>query len=258
MHSLGKTAHGQPDRIQPQFWDFTMVRKLRDRNGEIRDPKAYRNAQVHDIGRVLLRLSIILGFLLTTASSSTAAENYIQLSKHGRIDWTNGFVEAFGVGRPPLNPLNAAHARAVAESNASIAARNHLMKLVKSIRVDSESLVADHVAGERISDEILEILLREARIVDLSYGHDDEVQVKVSIKLQGPLAERLLPKDILVIITVKQPQKKTLSPGSLWTAGVFLFSLAWFLSLLMKTERPSTVRLLQAGTMRWKEGWLLT
>jgi hypothetical protein len=157
--------------------------------------------------RAFLHLSVLLGFLPTTASKPAAAENYIEVLKHGRIDWTNGFIESFGVGRPPTNPLNVAHARAVAERNASIAARNNLIALVKNIRVDSETLVADYLGDKRIPDEILETLLREARTVDLSYGHRDEVRVKVSIRLQGPLAERLLPKDIRVITTVKQPQQ---------------------------------------------------
>jgi hypothetical protein len=158
------------------------------------------------LGRALLRMSVILGFLLITASQPAAGENYIEVLHHGRIDWTNGFIEAFGVGRPPTSSLNAAHARAVAERNARIAARNSLIALVKNIRVDSETLAADHSADERLPDEILELLLRDARTVDLSHGPDDEVRMKLSIRLQGSLAERLLPKDILVITTVKQPQ----------------------------------------------------
>lgn len=155
--------------------------------------------------RTLLQVSLILGFLSATVLQTAAGENYIEDFQHGRIDWTNGFIEAFGEGRPPATPLNAAHARAVAESKANIAARNNLIALVKSIRVDSETMVADYSKDQGIPDEILTTLLRDSRTVDLSYGADDAVRVKVSIRLQGSLAEHLLPKDILVITTVKQP-----------------------------------------------------
>jgi hypothetical protein len=155
--------------------------------------------------RNLLQVSIILGFLSATVLQAASGENYIEAFQHGRIDWTNGFIEAFGVGRPPVIPLNAAHARAVAESNANIVARNNLIALVKSIRVDSETMVADYWKDRGIPDEILTTLLRDARTVDLSYGADEAVRVKASIRLQGSLSEGLLPKDILVITTVQQP-----------------------------------------------------
>ena len=152
-------------------------------------------------------MPVILGFLVAFFPAPAAAENFIQVFDQGRIDWTNGFIEAPGAGRPPPDPLNAAHARAVAERNAEIAARNNLLELVKNIRVDSETRVDDRMAGNEISVEDLETLLRDARAVDLSYGPDEEVRVKVSIRLQGSLAELLLPKDILIISTVKQPQE---------------------------------------------------
>jgi hypothetical protein len=159
------------------------------------------------VGRALLMMLIIPGFLLATVPEPAAGENYIEVLDRGKIDWTNGFIEAFGVGRPPANPLNAAHARAVAQRNADVAARNNLIELVGDIRVDSEALVADHLAEGKIPLQELETVLRDARAVDLSYGRDEEVQVKVSIRLQGSLAELLLPEDIRIITTVKQPQE---------------------------------------------------
>lgn len=161
------------------------------------------------LGRALFLVPIILGLLLIIVPEPAAGENYIEVLGEGRIDWTNGFIEASGAGKPPPEPFNAAHARAVAERSANIAARNNLIELVKNIRVDSETRVADHIADRKIPQEDLETLLKYARIVDLSYGPGEEVRVKVSIRLQGPLAELLLPKEILIIATVQQP----LEPG---------------------------------------------
>jgi len=157
------------------------------------------------VGRALFLMPVILGLLLIIVPEQAAGESYIEVLAQGRIDWTNGFIESFGIGRPPPNPFNAAHARAIAERNANIAARNNLIRLVKNIRVDSETTVADRIADRKIPQEDLESLLRYARIADLSYGPNEKVRVKVSSRLQGPLAELLLPKDILVITTVQQP-----------------------------------------------------
>lgn len=154
----------------------------------------------------LLFLPTLLVLLLALASQSVAAANLMQVFEHGRIDWTNGFLEAEGIGNPPANPLNIAHARAVAQRNAEVAARKNLMALVKSIRVDSKSVVADRVAEGMIREEDLEAVLRAARVVELIYGQDEEVRVAVSISMLGAVSELILPKSILVISTVKQPQ----------------------------------------------------
>jgi hypothetical protein len=158
-------------------------------------------------GKGFLFMAILLWFPVALFPEPARGENFMEVLDHGRIDWTNRFIEAFGVGRPPADPLNAAHARAVAEREANGAARKNLMALVKNLRIDSETRVADRVAAKEISGEALETLLREARTVDLSYGRDEEVQVRVSLRLQGVLADLLLPKDILIITTVRQPQE---------------------------------------------------
>ena len=150
---------------------------------------------------------IALALSISGVPAWAAAGNYFEVLSHGRIDWTNGFLEAYGVGRPPPDPRNAAHARAVAERSADIAARSNLMDLVESIRVDSQTLVRDKLAERAIPREALEEALREARSVGLSYGPDEEVWVTVSIRLKGALAEILLPGDIRNIATVKLPRE---------------------------------------------------
>lgn len=153
-----------------------------------------------------LHMPIILSFLLAAFSDPVAAGNHIEVFKHGRIDWTNGFIEAVGVGNPPPNPLSIAHARAVAQRNAEVAARANLIELVKSIRLDSKSFVANHIEEGRIRIRDLEAVLREARVVDLIYGQGEAVKVAVSISMLGAVSELILPKGILIISTVKQPK----------------------------------------------------
>lgn len=152
-------------------------------------------------------MPFIVNLFLVCFSGTALGENYVEVLGRGTVDWTNGFIEAVGEGKPPSNPLNSAHSRAVAERNADLAARNNLMEVVKSIRVDSKTLVGDYLGGKGISRFALETLLRGAQGVDLSYEQEDEVRVTVSVSLEGALAELILPKSILTISTVTQPQE---------------------------------------------------
>lgn len=155
--------------------------------------------------RLSWSLQFVLCLFAIGMAGPVSGANYVEVLDFGTVDWTNGFVEAVGVGVPPSNPLNAAHSRAVAERNADLAARDNLVEVVKQIRIDSESQVADHIDRQKVSENGLKALLRKARGVDLSYG--EHVNATVSMKLSGALADFILPKSILTISTVTQPQE---------------------------------------------------
>ena len=63
-------------------------------------------------------LFVLLVNPLLTPSTSVLAQNYVQRFANGWIDWSNRIVEAVGVGTPPFDAINPAHARAVAKSGA--------------------------------------------------------------------------------------------------------------------------------------------
>jgi hypothetical protein len=155
--------------------------------------------------RLLVSSAVVFVLFLKGLSSPALGENYLEVLDKGTVDWTNGYIEAVGVGEPPPNPLNTAHSRAVAERNAELAARKNLVEVVKQIWVDSKTRVGDTLKGQEVREKALETLLRKARSVDIAYG--EQVRVTVSMKLAGALADFILPKSILTISTVTQPQE---------------------------------------------------
>jgi hypothetical protein len=162
---------------------------------------------------ILVSLAVSSMFLVANAGAAAGA-NYIAISNTGSVDWSNGIIEAVGVGGRPPNPVNEAQARALAERSADISARNNLLELVRGIRIDSKTRVSDHIGTGEISREDLEAMLRKAQVVDLSYHQDDEVKVTVTIKLNGALADLILPKSILPITAVEQHRAPGLKEAS--------------------------------------------
>jgi len=156
------------------------------------------------VKRLLILSASVLLLFLKGLTSPALGENFIEILDKGTVDWSNGYIEAVGVGEPPPAPLNPAHSRAVAQRNADLAARGNLVKVVKQIRIDSRTRVGDTLRGQEVRQDAMETLLREARGVDISYG--EEVRVTVSMKLAGALADLILPTSILTISTVTQPQ----------------------------------------------------
>jgi len=135
-------------------------------------------------------------------------ENYIQSFDSGRVDWTNGIVEASATGTPPTHATTPAQRRALAETEAKSAARNHLMGLLQSLRVDSKSTVKEALASKGAAEELAAAVLRDAFTAEKSLLPDGAVRVTTAMKMKGSFADLVLPKTIVPIQSVEQAEKK--------------------------------------------------
>ena len=63
----------------------------------------------------------------------------------GTVNWTSGEVLATGIGAPPARAANPAQTRAMAERAAYAVALRNLLETVKGVRVDSETVVENHI-----------------------------------------------------------------------------------------------------------------
>jgi len=109
------------------------------------------------------------------------------------------------VGAPPLNPINSAHARALAKRAAINRAHGSLLEVIKGIQIDSRSLLKDLMNQNHDLTVQLQTLLKKSQVVDISYLREASVEATVAIKLTGSLTDLLLPKNIRKINLVQQP-----------------------------------------------------
>lgn len=148
------------------------------------------------------------------------AQNYIQSFKNGKIDWANAIVEAVGVGMPPAETLNLAQARALAKSSAIKEARRNLFEIIKNIPIDSKMMIGDLLEKNQTVGAEIQAFLRDSQVIDLCYMPDESVQVMISVKLTGFLADLVLPKNIRTINSVKQPQLPKQKKDQIYTGLV--------------------------------------
>ncbi len=159
------------------------------------------------VGRVSL-LVWMLGAVLLSGQNWVHAGSYEQAFGQGRVDWSNGMVEVWATGRPPGHAQTPAQRRALAESEAETLARNDLVDLLQSIRIDSKSTVKEALDQQGATEELVAAILKNSYVVEKSVSADGEVRVTLAIKLNGSFAELVLPKSIMTIKTVEQSQKK--------------------------------------------------
>jgi hypothetical protein len=150
-------------------------------------------------------LFCLLIFLLWAGSAF--GQNYIQAFETGEIDWSNGIVEAVGIGRAPAESDNPAQSRAIAKSRAETSARSHLYDLIGKLQVDSEHNIKALIERQEVTVEALRESLSRCRVVDMAYLEGGSVKATVAFGLNGAFADLVLPKDIKVIEPVLQPER---------------------------------------------------
>jgi hypothetical protein len=158
-------------------------------------------------GRIMVLVATVC-CVLSGWETRAQGEVYVQTFEQGKVDWTNGVVEVWATGTPPAQAPSPAQGRALAESEAEARARDELLELLQSIRIDSKCTVKDALDSQDARDELVTAVLRASYVVEKSVLSDGTVRVTVAFKLNGSFGDLVLPKTIVTIKTVQQAQKK--------------------------------------------------
>ncbi len=178
------------------------------------------NQDGYQVKKRPLRFFIIFALTFLVFPVPVSAKNYIQSLENGMIDWSNGVVEAVGIGAPPKNPINSAQGRAMAKRIADTQARRNLRDIIYGVPIDSKTLIKDFVVQRDTILAELHSLLKKSQVLDTSYMSDGSVKTRVSIKLTGSIASLVLPKNIRTIRPVEQPQAPNKEGSGLFTGLV--------------------------------------
>jgi len=120
------------------------------------------------------------------------AADTIQSFENGRINWSKGFVYAWGSATvdPSVSPYRLS--RELAERNAIIKAKENLIDILKQVKLDSKISVEDlsskiKLVGAKISNA--------AKVADIKNEliRDDLVRTTVTLKIYGNFSQSLLP-----------------------------------------------------------------
>ncbi|MCB0220805.1 MAG: LPP20 family lipoprotein [Chrysiogenetes bacterium] len=174
-------------------------------------------------------LAILMWAGAAQAQSSDAVE---QLDK-GLVNWSQGFVEAVGVGAPSPRAPTPSAARLFAERAAQVDGYRNLLETVKGVRVDSETVFENFMTTSDVIRTRVEGIVRGARVIDKRYMSDGAVEVTMRMPLQGDLTGVML----------EQVRSKTAATGKR-VSNDFSVSVGTYNDVLrgMQTQRDAEVR----------------
>src|SRR5512135_820135 len=90
---------------------------------------------------LLFVMVVLVAMSFSVSAQTNGANDAIETTALGKINWTTSEISATGIGAPPTQAVNAAQARAMAERAAFVVALRNLLEIVKGVRVDSETVV---------------------------------------------------------------------------------------------------------------------
>jgi hypothetical protein len=153
-------------------------------------------------------LIIIVIFYYASGSAGSKADEYIQYTPFGKINWTQGFIEAVGYEGPPPHYKDR---RLSAIEVARQQAQQNIYDVLKTVQIDSSLTVQNVIQMDEQVDKRLKAIISNSDVVDKNTSHDGSVQVILQLKMHGALAQLLLPSHIKQIERLKSVQKS--NPG---------------------------------------------
>lgn len=133
-----------------------------------------------------------LGF---SGGSAVAQDNpYIQdIAGKGKVDWTQGWIEAVGTGAPPEKYYGKPQARPMALRAAQLDAFRNLLEVVKGVQLTASSTVEDFVTTSDVIRTQVDGMVKGAQTMKREYLSDGTVEVTVRMPLYGNFSQLLLP-----------------------------------------------------------------
>ncbi len=174
----------------------------------------------------LLIIMIVFGAIITPPLVyGDDSLDLVETLERGRINWTKGAIEATGTMLPTKQlfgsfahegkfvriALNDAY-RKLLDKVISIALRagyKNLQTVIKSVRIDANTLVKDFAADNDFIMAEIESMIKSAQIVKKDYLSDGTVKITLQMSLYGGFSQLVLPRDIKLLESIKILKKNT-------------------------------------------------
>jgi len=124
----------------------------------------------------------------------SASEWVEQIGNKGSVNWSEGYVEAVGIGAPPQRNIGTPQARPMALRAAQVDAYRNMLEVINGVRVDSTTMIKDFTVESDIINTQVQGMVKGAKTMKQEYLSDGTVEVTVRMPLSGNLASVIVPK----------------------------------------------------------------
>jgi len=153
-----------------------------------------------------------MGFCQEKVGGSEWTQIIEQMGDRGKVNWSEGYIEALGIGAPPERYIGKPQARPMALRAARLDAYRNLLEVTKGVRVDSTTVVKDFTVQSDIINTQVDGLVKNAKVVNQEYMSDGTVEVTVRMPIGGGFAQIIVPRAFDRRPAVTPPARPPVAP----------------------------------------------
>jgi hypothetical protein len=124
------------------------------------------------------------------------SQNVVEQKDKGCINWTQGVIQARGIGIPPKEISGNTNFRQEALVDAESDASRKIFEIAKEVRIDGTTVVGAAALQDDAVLAKIENMAKNAKVVRKEYLTDGTVKIGMEMNLRGGFAQLVLPKDI--------------------------------------------------------------
>lgn len=147
----------------------------------------------------------VIGLFLVCVAGVSGADDVIEESSTGHINWTQGVITAQGYGTYPQNISMPAQRRLLARRAAIVDGQRNLLEMTKGVRLTSMTKVVDMMVENSTTATRVEGLIKGAAPSKESYQNDIYV-VTMTMPIGGKLMQEVYTAPELAVI---QPRSRS-------------------------------------------------
>src|SRR4030042_961481 len=135
-----------------------------------------------------------------------------QVGNKGMVNWTEGTMEAIGIGAPPERYIGKPQARPNALRAAQVDAYRNLLEVINGVRVDSTTVIRDFTTESDVINTQVQGMVKGAKVIKQEYMSDGTVEVTVRMPIAGNFAAVIIPR-IMEKKKVQPPPAEPAAPA---------------------------------------------
>lgn len=153
--------------------------------------------------QLIVVLALVCLLAIPVAGNCQEGQDLIEQSLKGSINWSEGVVQAVGIGAPSEKHYGKPSARPMALRAAKLDAMRNILEAINGVRIDGSTIVRDYAVESDIIRSKVEGMIQGAEVVKQEYLSDGTIEITMAMSLRGGFSQLVLPDEIKPLESVK-------------------------------------------------------
>ncbi len=153
--------------------------------------------------QVIIVFALVFMLAFPAIGNCQEGQDFVEQTSNGSINWSEGVVQAVGIGAPSEKHYGKPSARPMAMRAAKLDAMRNILEVINGVRIDGSTIVRDYAVESDIIRSKVEGMVRGAEVVKQEYLSDGTIEITMAMSLRGGFSQLVLPDEIKPLETVK-------------------------------------------------------